>query len=196
MMRNEEELMMVLKSINDYNEILKKLKREGYDVNGTYEFIGKGLKTIPMTTSDIIELFNLDKGILDRFVKAISNFESTKVGPYITEKYFLLVPDLKEAVMQLNLDNQGSRRCVITFPKEHCFQSIQFLVRDKTIHVVCFMRSCDAIKNLPYDMWLCSFLADMFSYYMEDKAKPYKHHYITMSFGSLHVYKEDLMNVL
>lgn len=188
--------MMVLRCKKDYDEILEKLKREGNDINGTYEFIGKGLKTIPLETSDIIDIFSLDRGMLDRFIKAISNFEATKVGPYITEKYFLLIPDLKDAVMQIKLDNKGTRRSVISFPKEHCFQSIQFLVREETIHVVCYMRSCDAIKNLPYDLWLCSFLADMFSYYMEDGKRIYKQHYITMSFGSLHVYKEDLMNVL
>lgn len=193
--------MMVLKSKDDYTAILEKLKKEGNDINGTYELVGKGLRTLPMTTKDIIDIFDLDKGILDGFVKAISNFEPTMVGPYITSKYFLLIPDLKEAVMQLNIDNLASRRCVITFPKEHCFQSIQFLVRDNTIHVVCFMRSCDVVKNLPYDLWLCSFLADMFAYYMEglydkEDVTAYTQHYITMSFGSLHVYKEDLKNVL
>ena len=188
--------MMVLKSKKDYNDILDKLKREGNDINGTYEFVGKGIKTIPMLTSDIIDIFNLDRDMLDRFISAISNFEPTKVGPYLTEKYFLLVPDLKEAVMQTKIDNKNSRRCVISFPKEHCFQSIQFLLRDQTIHVVCYMRSCDAVKNLPYDLWLCSFLADMFSYYLEDGKRVYGQHYITMFFGSLHVYKEDIMNVL
>ena len=190
---------MVLSSKKDYDSLIERLKRGANEVNGTYEFVGKGLKTKLITTEEIIDMFKLDTVMLNDFIKAISNFEETKVGPYITEKYFLLIPDLKAAVSQLKLDCKESRRCVITFPKEHCFQSIQFLVRENTINVVCFMRSCDAIKNLPYDLWLCSFLADMFAKYMEDSAisneKPYKFHSITMSFGSLHVYKEDLSNV-
>lgn len=189
---------MVLRSKEDYTNLLQRLVKEGDEVKGTYEFVGVGLKTVPLDTDTIIDMFKLDTTMLDAFIKAISNFEPAKVGPYITEKYFLLIPDLKEAVTQLKLDCKESRRCVITFPKEHCFQSIQFLLRENTVRVVCFMRSCDAIKNLPYDLWLCSFLADMFAYYVEGAAiaaRPYKQHRITMSFGSLHVYKEDLPNV-
>lgn len=188
---------MVLYSKKNYDGIIDKLKKEGYETNGTYEFVGKGLKTSLIKTEDIIEMFNLDTGILDEFVKSISMFEEKRVGPYQTDKYFLLIPDLKEAVSQLKLDNPESRRCVITFPKEHCFQTIQFLVRENTINVVCFMRSCDVIKNLPYDLWLCSFLADLFGHYMSESmsTNPYTAHKITISFGSLHVYKEDLSNV-
>ena len=189
---------MVLKSKKDYYELIDKVVKEGNAVNATFELVGKGLTTRLMSTAEVIELFDLDTNILDTFIKAISNFEETKVGPYITEKYFLLIPDLKEAVSQLKHDCIESRRCVIVFPKEHCFQSIQFLVRENTINVVCFMRSCDMIKNLPYDLWLCSFLADMFAHYMESAGiytgKTYERHKITMSFGSLHAYREDIIN--
>lgn len=189
---------MVLYSKKNYDGIIDKLKKEGYETNGTYEFVGKGLKTSLIKTEDIIEMFNLDKAILNEFVKSITWFETKRVGPYQTDKYFLLLPDLKEAFSQLKVDNPESRRCVINFPKEHCFQSIQFLVRENTINVVCFMRSCDVIKNLPYDIWLCSFLADKFGSLMSAAmfSNPYTSHKITMSFGSLHVYKEDLSNVL
>ena len=54
--------MVVLKSKDDYTAILEKLKKEGNDINGTYELVGKGLRTLPMTTKDIIDIFDLDKG--------------------------------------------------------------------------------------------------------------------------------------
>lgn len=188
---------MLLHCKEDYRKLIEKLVKEGLDINSTYELIGHDIRARVTSTEEIIDIFELDKDVINGFVKAISNFDATKIGPYITEKYFLLMPSLKDAVLQLKLDSMGSRRCVITFPKEHCFQSIQFLVRENTIHVVCFMRSCDVVKNLPYDMWLCSFLADVFANYIEKTTNKtlYTHHNITMYFGSLHVFKEDLDNV-
>ena len=191
---------MVIRGHNDYQKIVEKIVKTGNEVNGTYELIAKGLTTKMMTTHDVIDILNLDSKQLDEFITAIMTFDHKVVGPYITEKYFMMIPDLKIAVSQLVRDNIDSRRCVIKFPSEHCFQSIQFLLRENTINVVCFMRSCDAIKNLPHDIWLCSFLADMFSYYITEtkivEERPYKEYNISMFFGSLHIYKDDLKDVL
>ena len=191
---------MVIRGNQDYKNIIEKLVKTGNEVNGTYELIAKGLTTKMLSTHDIVGILGLNSNMLDEFISAIMTFEYKTVGPYITEKYFMLMPNLKIAVSQLMRDNISSRRCVIAFPPEHCFQSIQFVLRENTVNAVCFMRSCDAIKNLPYDIWLCSFLADMFSYYITEskivKERPYKEHNISMFFGSLHVYKDDLKDVL
>jgi thymidylate synthase len=144
-------------------------------------------------------VFSLDSSFEREFISAISNFEKKEVGPFLTEKYFLLIPELKMAMSQLFKDCEETRRCIINFPPEHCFQSIQFLLRGNTVHVVCYMRSCNAIKNLPYDMWLCSKLADMYVNLYEKispfNERPYSYHSITMMFGSLHVFKEDVKDV-
>ena len=191
---------MVIRGNQDYKNIIDKIVKTGNEVNGTYELIAKGLTTKMMSTQDLIDILGLDVKVLDDFVKAIMTFTHDEIGPYKTEKYFMLIPDLKVAISHLIRDCIESRRCVIQFPPEHCFQSIQFLVRENTINVVCFMRSCDVIKNLPYDLWLCSFLADMFAYYMNEikvaNERPYLEHNISMFFGSLHLYKDDLKNVL
>ena len=183
---------------SDYKKLLEKICKEGNDVKNTYELLGTKVDVMLSDTKTVKEIFNISDEFESEFVESICKFIPKAIGPYITEKYFLLIPELKAAVDQLKNDCNETRRAVITFPKEHCFQSIQFLVRENTINVVCFMRSCDAVKNLPCDAWLCYKLADMFAYYMNEtlKESPYKCHKLTMMFGSLHVYKEDILDVL
>lgn len=182
---------------SDYKALLTSICKKGNDVKNTYELLGEKVDVMLANTTTVKEIFNISDEFESEFIEAVCKFQPKTIGPYITEKYFLLIPALKAAVDQLKDDCQETRRAVINFPKEHCFQSIQFLVRENTINAVCFMRSCDAIKNLPYDAWLCYKLADMFGYYMNEtlKESPYKCYKVTMMFGSLHVYKEDVSNV-
>ena len=184
---------MTIRSKEDYNKLIEKLKKSANEVNGTYEFIGTSCLVIGVTEY-IKDLFDIDEDFSREFIKSIATFEEKEIGPYITEKYFLLIPALKEAIMQLKNDCIETRRCIIKFPSEHCFQSIQFLIRENTVHVICYMRSCNAIKNLPHDILICSIMADIFSSYAKDLTgiELYPYHSISMLFGSLHVFKEDL----
>lgn len=183
---------------DDYKELLVKIYKRGLDIKDTYELVGQKIDFMLTDTNTVKEIFSISDEFETEFIESICKFIPKEIGPYITEKYFLLIPCLKAAVDQLKNDCEETRRAVITFPKEHCFQSIQFLVRENTINVVCFMRSCDAVKNLPCDAWLCYKLADMFAHYMNEtlKESPYKCHKLTMMFGSLHVYKGDILDVL
>ena len=183
-----------IQSKKDYDSLIERIKKEASGpINGTYEFCGVSCE-FRGTTDQIKEIFDISDEFEYNFVQAISSFKKKQIGPYITEKYFHIIPSIKEAVKQFKVDCFETRRCVIDFPEEHCFRSIQFLIRDNTINVVCFMRSCDAIKNLPKDMWLCSKMADMLSYYINRTLglHPYKYQKIKMMFGSLHVYTKDL----
>lgn len=182
---------------DDYKSLLSKIKREGNEVNDTYELIGEQVIISLASTSTICEILNIEREFQTQFTSALFNFDEVEIGPYITEKYLFMIPALKKAIKQLSIDCSESRRCVIQFPEEHCFQTIQFLLRENTVNVVCYMRSCDSVKNLPHDIWICSFLADLFARYAYETvgATPYKQHKIIMSFGSLHMFKEDA-NVL
>lgn len=181
----------------EYKDLLEKIFKVGLDVNDTFEITGEKVDVMLADTDTIKDIFKVSDEFEHEFLESICKFNNKTIGPYITEKYFNLVPSLKVASEQFKKDCIETRRAVITFPKEHCFQSIQFLFRDNTINIVCYMRSCDAIKNLPYDVWLCHKLADMLSYYLTDLlgVHPYKRHKLTMMFGSLHAYKEDVEHV-
>ena len=181
----------------DYLNLIDKIVREANEVNGTYELIGQVCKVLG-TTEEINEIFGISYDFEREFISAIAKFDDKQIGPYDTKKYFMLIPSIKESIIKLKDDCLETRRCVINFPNEHCFQTIQFMVRENTIHVVCYMRSCNVIKNLPHDIWICSKMADIFSKTLSNVTDehPYKYHSITMMFGSLHIFKEDLNNVL
>lgn len=172
-------------------EILK----SGVLVGETYELVGKHIGFFG-TIDAVKREFEITDEFEKEFIGSICKFEPKNIGPYDTSKYFFLIPSLKEAVAQLKEDNYNTRRAVISFPKEHCFQSIQFLVRENTIKVVCFMRSCDVVKNFAHDVWLCYKLAEIFASYMEKtlEVSPYKCYSLDMMFGSLHMYLGDAVD--
>lgn len=190
---------MRIRCKNDYLELLKKLKKEAREINGTYEFIGRTIEFVG-NTAMVKSTFGITDDFEREFISAISKFEKKEIGPFLTEKYFLLLPGIKMAMGKLIRDCDETRRCVLNFPPEHCFQSVQFLLRDNTVHVVCYMRSCNAVKNLPYDMWLCAKMADIYAQtFMKmfpNKSRPYGYYSISMMFGSLHMFKEDSNYVL
>ena len=182
---------------SDYKKILFDIYKKGNEVNRTYELLGQKVEIMLANTETIKEVFEISDEFEKEFISAICNFEKKQIGPYITEKYFSLIPDLKVALEQFVNDCNETRRAVISFPKEHCFQSIQFLIRENTINVICYMRSCDVINNLPYDAWLCYKLADILSHYLSKTTgeRPYENYKVTMMFGSLHCYIKDMKNV-
>lgn len=183
---------MMLRTRGDHNAIVNSLVKAGTEVNGTYEHIGSSV-SYAGTTEMFSQAFDISSAFEHDFIQSISTFEAKQIGPYKTNKYFLLIPSLKEALIQLRDDCVETRRCIITFPPEHCFQSMQFFIREKTVEVVCYMRSCDVIKNLTHDMWICLKMADIFAKYVSDifHVHPYDYHKVTMMVGSLHVFKED-----
>ena len=187
---------MLIRCLYDYSMLIRKIIKQGSEVKGTYEFTGEKIDFMLAETNTIKDMFSISNEFENEFVEAICKFQKKKLGPYITEKYFNIIPGLQAAADQLLDDCIETRRAVVEFPKDHCFQSVQFLVRENTINVVCFMRSCDAIKNLPHDAWLCYKMADLFAYFIHNrtnlmKDRPYKCHKVTMMFGSLHVFKDD-----
>lgn len=179
---------------DDYYTLLDKIQGRGFDVNGTFELVGEQL-TIPLMTSEqVAEMFNILPQFRDRFIEDLYKFEDESLGPYRTKYYFFMIPALMIAMKSFKEDCNDTRRCVIKFPVNHCFQSIQFLIRDNTVNIVCNMRSCNAIANLPTDIWICAFLGDSLSRKFNDmyEGSLYSSYKIIMNIGSLHVFKADV----
>ncbi len=74
--------------------------------------------------------------------------------------------------------------------KEHkdipCTCILQFLVRGDTLHMVVYMRSNDAYKGLPHDVFAFTFLQELVARSIKAKLGSYKH-----MAGSLHLYDEN-----
>lgn len=182
---------------SDYKNVIKKIIKEGVEVNKTYELCAETISLIE-TTEALLETFDIDSSFEREFIESISKFIKKDIGPYDTEKYFFLIPGIKTIIQMLVHDCLETRRCVLRFPEGHCFESIQFIIRENTVNVVCYMRSCNAIKNLPHDIWICSKMADIFKSLVYNLLgiKLYEYNKITMMFGSLHVFKEECTDVL
>ena len=183
---------MKIRNNENYQHILENIVKEGCEVNDTYELVCEKYSFMG-TTTGIKDIFSIDDAFEYNFLHAISTFNDVTIGPYVMNKYFLLIPELRKAMHCLINDCKESRRCVMKFPEEHCFQSIQFLVRENTVNVGCYMRSCNAIENFGYDMWICSILADMFKKFYNDLfgEELYEFHKIEMVVGSMHLFVKD-----
>lgn len=110
-------------------------------------------------------------------------------------------------VLELVKKKQSTRQAVIQIfdsgdltdpPKKDipCTLTLQFLLRDDVLHLVVSMRSNDAYKGLPHDLFCFTMLQELFAVAIstelgkEIRLGTYKHFV-----SSFHVYDKDLANV-
>jgi hypothetical protein len=178
---------------NSYEGLLHHIQSHGYETKDTYEVIGETIIFNNATPESLFETFML-KPKLTAFLKdcILNAAWGGKCGPYDARYYYDLCSKLRNVEWNIEDDGFETRRCIIRFPYEHCFNTIQFLVRENKVTVVCQMRSCNVVDNLLYDAFICSLLADRFILDM----LPYKDFpnevNILMQFGSLHLFKKDV----
>lgn len=100
-----------------------------------------------------------------------------KVTEYLRAKL-----DSRQAVIQL-----FDRHDIIEPHKDvPCTCTLQFMRRDGRLHMVTHMRSNDAFKGLPHDVFCFTMLQELISRDLALALGPYKH-----SVGSLHLYDKD-----
>ncbi len=79
-----------------------------------------------------------------------------------------------------------SRRLVVTDSND-CISVVQLLIRDGTVNMFVYFRSCDVIKKLQYDIKnIKIFLTEALKYFQLTKYNA------VLIFGSLHYFLEDL----
>ena len=141
----------------------------------------------------------------DEFLQSFENFilkgdDSGKFPPnYDISRYYDVFYNLENMLIDIGFADAEelftSRRYVIEFPKEHCFQSIVFLFRhDRKIVCSVMMRSCDAYSNFLYDL----FIAYMLAVSIKNKLLEQENFFvkivridITFFITSFHVYLKD-----
>lgn len=110
------------------------------------------------------------------------------IGPYIASYYWDLFNQAREIGTQLitGMQGQESRQLVISFPKLHCFQSIQILLRHNAINVITTMRSCNYDENFMTDIFISYMVGEVIR---SCSGCTTNHINVMMSIGSLHIYK-------
>jgi hypothetical protein len=128
-----------------------------------------------------------------------------KMGVYDSRYYDGMMSQMMELIKLSTTDDFDmlSRQYVIQFDKTHCFQTIQFLIRnivadDKKQHdvitVITNMRSCNIVKNFEMDCYISHYLGQLLKEQLvrnnaisDDAAV-----IVRMHFGSLHIFKNDI----
>jgi len=92
-------------------------------------------------------------------------------------------PESRRAVIQLfdAVDIDGQRRKEIP-----CTCTLQFLIRNSRLDMYTHMRSNDAYKGLPHDVFAFTMIQEILSHILEVNLGEYYH-----SVNSLHLYKDD-----
>lgn len=171
--------------------MMNDVRQQGEPVNDTVEVIGSSSVFLNITTDEIKNTFDIDVDLFNMFKYEVVNKIDTRHGAYVIKRYFRLFEALQKAMSVLETDNLFTRRCVIKFDNAHCFQNIQFMIRNHKLVVICNMRSCNMIDNYENDILICSLLADAF----KEELRKYNNKYeieqgsnIIMQIGSLHYF--------
>lgn len=105
--------------------------------------------------------------------------------------------DQIDSVLSLLKTRPGSRRAVIqlfgaadlmgTHIEIPCTCTLQFMVRKERLHMFTHMRSNDAFKGLPHDVFAFTMLQELIARSLGVEMGEYKHF-----IGSLHIYENDI----
>ncbi len=187
-----------ISKINSYiaNAAINKVSESENKVRDTLELTNFSCDFDDITTTEIIKTFGINRDLIQNFEYDVRNKTEGFYGPYVMNKYHDIFDKVHETVKYLIDDCIETRRCIIQFDKEHCFQNIQFLIRNNKLKVICNMRSCNAKDNFKEDVYICSLLADEFKneYIRLFKTALNTTHDIHMNIGSFHIFVKEENN--
>lgn len=165
----------------------------GSDTLTTFEAINVGVRIEDVDDmlfqyADLVKFPGFDHGDAQTFVWHAIKGANLTVGPYIASYYWDLFEQARRLAwtMKSNAKPIESRQLMITFMKSHCFQSIQVLFRNGTIHLIATMRSCNYEANFMNDLFICYNVGQVIRGVMGCTNSPIN---VMMNIGSLHIYK-------
>ena len=176
------------------HHVLEDLVASGIHVNGTREVLNARVIFSNLGCSDDFTWKSMGANIFEvnALRRAISSRDNSFISATYESKYYTFLYDaIKSVREQFTVDCVETRRAVIQFPEMHCFESIQIIVRGKHLIITTNMRSCNAYKNLMNDAYLAYRVAQkvVAGFGIEECT-------MTMNIGSLHIFEEDVDNVL
>lgn len=127
-----------------------------------------------------------------QLVKGALEGEKGEIDGFIYEEYTDMVKQLKSLCQEFFLNSSDlrfleNRQHLITFPSLHCFNSIQFLIRNYKVFTIVSMRSCDIVNKFEKDFILSAFCGSEIADSIKSKSVD-----VIFQIGSFHAYKKDL----
>lgn len=178
------------------DHMLGKLATGGMDVLGTKEFVNVGISVpgLPKDATSVWNSFKASTSQVENLLVAVYRGDNSYVSDiYDSSYYTFLLEAISKAREVYKNDNLLSRRLVVSFPSTHCFESIQVILRDGTANIIVNMRSCNAVKNLMSDLYLGYRLGHIM---LAESGVDFDNVNIYANIGSLHIFEEDLKDVL
>lgn len=186
-------------NVNKYEKIKKTLSEiksqiMKFETPTTYEAVGVHFK---LKNADIsmFKCLGLDLAQAYSIVDNAKNGNSKAIiGPYKIEHYVDIFKQLENLSEMITEDNIWSRQFIIQLPAIHCFQSIQFIMRNDALHIVVNMRSCNFKVNLITDIFISYYCGETLAQLMEEKFNGYTFDkiHVIMNIGSLHIFKSEV----
>lgn len=174
-----------------FEKLFKDIAFDGSSAQGTREFANTRIVVTDADKKDWCLSFDHVKHVV-QLLKSIWAQDGNMINDvYDSQHYLFLNDEIKKVREQFREDCVATRRAVFAFPSTHCFDSIQILVRDGEVIITINMRSCNAYKNLACDLFLAQRLALEATNEIATKGV-----HLIANIGSLHLFKEDIKNVL
>lgn len=164
--------------------------------NNTKELCGVAFMLDHVNTNDFSHKAQINaRGIITQCeanIKGVEHggYKNICIDGYIIDKYVDMVKQFLDVLPRFTKEDKLTRQATIVFEQMHCFQSIQFLIRNNEMYAMVFMRSCDFDKKFETDMCLVCSLIEALDGYLMIKgitSGPMEHN-ITALIGSLHRY--------
>jgi hypothetical protein len=159
----------------------------------TYQLVGASPRFYDITTQKLQTMgVDTNQGI-NIVTQAMLKNALAIIGEYKISHYVGMFEQLRELEQTMLRQSVESRQLVISFPKLHCFQNIQFLFRDKEVFIIINMRSCNFRKNFLTDLFLGYYCGTILAVAWEQKyGFTFDTFNVIMNIGSLHIFKSEV----
>ncbi|MCX7924110.1 MAG: hypothetical protein N3B21_19190 [Clostridia bacterium] len=163
-----------------------------FETSTTFEMMGAHYRFREMDT-ETFKAIGLNYDEIMQIIKYACYGEITSVGPYLIKDYVDMFKQLDNISDNLTEVDLETRQMVITFPTLHCFQNIQFLLRNNDMYVMVNMRSCNFKVNFLKDMYLSYYCGLNIANQLKlIRGCTINHIHVIMNIGSLHIYKKEV----
>ena len=126
------------------------------------------------------------------FTYAGLGMDYMKIGVYDVSKYINMIEQVRVIANSLDRNSLESRQLIVQFETIHCFQHIQFLIRNDNLTVIASMRSCNFETHFCNDAMLTYMCGRLLADILERRQICTINNIdVIMQIGSLHIFKKE-----
>lgn len=161
-----------------------------FETETTYEQIGFSTRFDAIHETNFAEAGLSLAYAYDIFENAMAGKSDKIVGTYNIGRYTGMFAAIQQIADNLTIDKIESRQFSVVVEANHCFQSIQLLIRENDIYAIANMRSCNLEVNFLLDAFLTYKCGTLLAAACFNKnLKKINAINLIMNIGSFHIFK-------